>query len=429
MYFLYNLALLLASPALAVILLHRWLQGKSRRGWSERWGHLPRTLQTGGRPRIWVHAASVGEVMAATPILRAYRELRPEDEIVMSVITPGGYEVAASLIGRWVQAVFYAPFDVPWAVSRVVRQLSPALFVVLETELWPNLLHLLSRSGARVVLVNGRLSDRSIGRYRRLRLFFAWVLSHFDRILVQTERDAERFQQIGASPACVEVLGMAKFDQATERLSKEQRNALRHELKLPEVAPVWVVGSTRLSEEERIVIEAYRQARLELPDLVLVHAPRHIERADEVAELMRAAGLHPVRRTALSEVEGPVEQLILDTLGELANVYAVADVAFLGNSLIPPGGGQNLLQALAQGKPVLYGKYTSNFRDVVAMAEAAGVGWCVQNAEELARSVVSLIRDREMLATIAERAWQLVQIHRGAASRYAQAMAELMQSL
>jgi 3-deoxy-D-manno-octulosonic-acid transferase len=347
----------------------------------------------------------------------------------MSVITPGGYEVAASLIGRWVQAVFYAPFDVPWAVSRVVRQLSPALFVVLETELWPNLLHLLSRSGARVVLVNGRLSDRSIGRYRRLRLFFAWVLSHFDRILVQTERDAERFQQIGASPACVEVLGMAKFDQATERLSKEQRNALRHELKLPEVAPVWVVGSTRLSEEERIVIEAYRQARLELPDLVLVHAPRHIERADEVAELMRAAGLHPVRRTALSEVEGPVEQLILDTLGELANVYAVADVAFLGNSLIPPGGGQNLLQALAQGKPVLYGKYTSNFRDVVAMAEAAGVGWCVQNAEELARSVVSLIRDREMLATIAERAWQLVQIHRGAASRYAQAMAELMQSL
>ncbi|HXG24918.1 MAG TPA: glycosyltransferase N-terminal domain-containing protein, partial [Chthonomonadales bacterium] len=298
-YVIYNFFLLLLSPVLLLLLVRRWVQGKSRVGWSERWGSLTKPLPVEGKPRVWVHAASIGEVMAAMPILRAYKKLRPEDEVVMSVITPGGYEVAAGLIENLLQAVFYAPFDVPWAVSRVVRRLRPALFVVLETELWPNLLYHVKRSGARVVLVNARLSDRSIGRYRRLRLFFAWVLSHFDRILVQTERDAERFRQIGAYPACVEVLGIAKFDQATEELDAERVSALRRELKLSEDAPVWVVGSTRVTEEERIVIEAYRQARLELPDLVLVHAPRHVERAAEVAELMREAGFHPVRRTAL----------------------------------------------------------------------------------------------------------------------------------
>jgi len=411
---------------LALYLLRRLLAGKSRDGLAERWGRLRGELACKKGPRVWVHGASVGEVMAAAPILRAYKERRSGHEIVLSVITPGGYEVASGLVGSLVQAVFYCPFDVPFAVRRVLRVIQPDGLVILETELWPNLLYQARRAGARVVLVNGRLSDRSIGRYRRFRFFFRWTLGCFDRLLAQTERDAARLREIGGDPARISVFGNAKFDQAADRLSSEQVSALRRDLKLPDGAPVWVVGSTRLAEEERWVLEAYRKARQALPDLVLIHAPRHVERAAEVADLMRGVGLNPARRTELASVEGPVSQVVLDTFGELGSVYAVGDVAFLGNSLLPPGGGQNLLQPLAQGKPALYGKYMSNFRDIAALAEAEGVGFPVADAEELADRLVALIRDPARRAALAERAVALVAANRGAAARYAEAIAELV---
>jgi 3-deoxy-D-manno-octulosonic-acid transferase len=422
-YFLYNLLLLLLSPVLAVILARRLLAGKSRAGWRERWGHLPEDMACKTAPRLWVHCASVGEVVAATPILKLLRERLPEHEIVLSVITPGGLETAQA--AGLARAVFYAPFDIPWAVHRALRIVQPDVLVILETELWPNLLHHARRAGARVILVNGRISDRSFPTYRHLRFLFRWTLGHFDRILVQTERDVERFRQIGGDPARIAVFGNAKFDQAVERQNVEQVAALRRDLKLAEGAPVWVVGSTRLAEEERLVLAAYLQARESLPDLALIHAPRHIERAGEVADMMREAGLNPVRRTEPAGAEGRVSQLILDTFGELAKVYAVGDVAFLGNSLIPPGGGQSLLQPLAQGKPALYGPYVSNFRDIAAQAEAAGVGFPVSGAKELAAHVVSLIRDPERRAVLAERAVALIAANRGAAARYADAIAEL----
>lgn len=415
----------MASPLLALYLLRRLLVGKSRAGWAERWGRLPEAFACKQAPRLWVHAASVGEVMAATPILRAYRERQPAHEIVLSVITPGGHEVASGLVGSLVHTVFYSPFDAPWAVRRALRAIQPDVLAILETELWPNLLHHARRAGARIVLVNGRISDRSIGRYRRFRLLFRWALACFDRLLAQTERDAERLREIGADPARVEVLGNAKFDQAADRLSEEQVAALRRDLKLPEGAPVWVVGSTRLEEEERLTLAAYQKARESLPDLVLIHAPRHVERAGEVADRMRAVGLKPVRRTELARVDGPVSQIVLDTFGELGSVYAVGDVAFLGNSLLPPGGGQNLLQPLAQGKPALYGKWMSNFRDIAALAEAEGVGFPVADADELADRLVALLRDPPQRAALAERAVALVAANRGAAARYAEAIAKL----
>lgn len=424
-YYLHNLTLLLASPLLCLLLARRLLTGKSRAGWAERWGRLPEDLASKRAPRLWFHAASVGEVMAAVPILRACRERLPDHELVLSVITPGGHEVAAKMVGGLLRAAIYCPFDVPFAVRRALRTIRPDVFIDLETELWPNLLYHLKRAGVRTVLVNGRISDRSIGKYRRWHLFFAWVLSHFDRILVQSPRDAERLRLIGADAARVEVFGNAKFDQLSGRLEAEQITALRRSLKLPEGAPVWVVGSTRLPKEERQVIQAYRKARKALPDLALIHAPRHIERAEEVAAMMREAGLAPVRRTQLGNASGPVSVLILDTLGELANVYAVGDVAFVGNSLVPPGGGQNPLQPLAQGKPVLYGEYMANFRDIVAMAEEAQVGFAVADADDLAARLVDLLRSPQERAAIAERALALIEANRGAADRYADAIVAL----
>jgi 3-deoxy-D-manno-octulosonic-acid transferase len=364
--------------------------------------------------------------MAVSPILKEYREMRPDDEIVLSVITPGGWEVGEGMRGKLVDRVFYAPFDAPFAVKRSVRVVRPDVFVNLETELWPNLLHYVNRSGAGLLLVNGRISDRSIRSYRRLKGLFRWVLGQFDRVLAQTETDAKRLVEIGAPGDRVEVFGNAKFDQAADRLSAEEIAELRSDLKLAENAPVLVIGSTRQVDEERLVVKAYLEARRSIPNLALIHAPRHVERAGEVMEILREAGLKPIRRTELAGVER-AEQVVLDTFGELGRVYALADVAFIGNSLTPPGGGQNPLQPLAQGKPVIYGPYMQNFRDIAAMAESAGVATKVGSPEELAKLILLLVQDANR-EEIARRAVALVQENRGAARRYAEAIAELAAS-
>ncbi len=404
----------------------RLLRGKSRAGWGERWGRLPETLARRSAPRLWVHAASVGEVMAATPVIRAYHTLHPDHEIVVSVITPGGHEIASKMIGDPLTAVFYAPFDLPPVVRRVLHLVKPDVLAVMETELWPNLLFHARRSGAKLLLINGRISDRSFGRYRRFRAIFGWTLSLFDRLLAQTPLDAQRLREIGADPSRVEVFGNTKFDQATDRLSEAQIAGLRKDLKLPPKAPVWVIGSTRIALEEAFLITVYLKLRETLPDLALIHAPRHVERAEEVVQMMRNAGLNPVRRTEMANVSGKVSQIVLDTFGELGNIYAVADVAYLGNSLIPPGGGQNPLQAFAQGKPAFYGRYMTNFRDIAAQAESAGVGFPVADADELAVRMQALLQDRGGLAEIAERAVELVRRNRGASARYAEAISEQM---
>jgi len=341
----------------------------------------------------------------------------------MSVVTPGGHETARALVGKGVTAAFYAPFDVPIAVRRTLRAVRPAVLVLMETELWPNLLYLARQSGARVMTVNGRISDRSIGRYRRAAGLFGWVLGNVERILVQTPRDRDRFAQIGADPGRVEVVGNSKFDQAPERLDAAGVERLKDDLGLATGAPVMVVGSTRTAAEERIVLEAYSALLRDIPSLAIVHAPRHVERAGEVADAMRRAGLRPVRRTEERPGGERVQQLVLDTFGELAGVYAVADIAFIGNSLTPPGGGQNLLQALAHGKPVLFGPYMQNFRDLAEMARSDGVGFTVTDAATLATAARELLMDAPRRARIAESAIALVERNRGAARRYAEEIA------
>ncbi|MGC8666768.1 MAG: 3-deoxy-D-manno-octulosonic acid transferase [Chthonomonadales bacterium] len=426
-YAMYNLALALASPAIAVLMVRRLLAGKDRAGWRERWGHLPSAVASNPAPRLWVHAASVGEVMAAAPVLRLFHEEHPEYFIAISAITQGGYETAQKLAEELGGAAIYAPFDFPFALHRTLGAIRPHVLAVMETELWPNMVFLARRSGAKIGLLNGRISDRSFRRYRVFRRFFAWVMGQFDEVLVQTSRDAQRFQAIGARAHTIKVLGNTKFDQAGQPLPASDARDLRAELHLPADAPVLVVGSTRTADEERHVIAAYIQASRRIPNLALIHAPRHIERAGAVEAMLRDAGLEPVRRTNLAELPGTARQIVLDTYGELAKVYAVCDVAFIGNSLVRPGGGQNLLQPLAQGKPVLFGPWMQNFRDLAEAAQEAGVGWRVDDAEQLAQRIVDLIEDAPRRAEIAGRATALIVENQGASARYVQALAQLTQ--
>ena len=394
-YVAYNSVLLLLSPLVGGYLAERYVSGKSRPGWRERWGRLPDALtgkpddratssaavQPPGHPRrVWIHAVSAGEVVAAVPIMRELRARLPDYELVFSVITPAGYEMAEQQAAKYVDAIFYAPFDFPWVVRRVVRALRPRVYVSLESELWPNLLYELKRQNAATVLVNGRISDKNFARVRKYGgALFRWMLGNMDRLLMQSPSDAERVallagkgnakkikgrreQEEEQESGRIAVVGNSKFDQAIARLDTEAVSNLRRDLKLPHAAPVFVAGSTRSPEEEAQVFAAYQTMQTEIADLCLLVAPRHIERAGEVAEAMRHAGLQPVLRTELDSIAAPLQHLVLNTMGELANVYAVAAIAFVGNSFAPvnKGGGQNLLQPLAHGKPVLFGPKNSD---------------------------------------------------------------------
>jgi 3-deoxy-D-manno-octulosonic-acid transferase/ectoine hydroxylase-related dioxygenase (phytanoyl-CoA dioxygenase family) len=430
---LYNGLLFLLSPFLCLFLLQRFLSGKSRPGWAERWGNLGerKALQEDTRRRVWIHAVSAGEVVAAVPILKQLRTRFPNHLFLMSVITPAGHEMATQQAMPFIDHLFYAPLDFPFVVKRVVRLLRPELYVSLESEMWPNLLHALKQSGCHNVMVNGRISENSFRRSRKVGLLYRWAMGNMDRFLVQSEGDARRVRELrGAAwqDSRVRILGNSKFDQEVRLLNVEEREELRRALKFPPTAPLFIAGSTRSAEEEEIVLSAYLKMREEFPELLLLVAPRQIGRAEELANAMREKGLSPVRKTQIETAAFPIHTLILDTMGELANVYAISTFAFVGNSFPPvvKGGGQNLLQPLAHGKPVIVGPRNATIRSEVQLAVEQGVGFQVATGAEFTDIGLRFLRDSEECARVGQKAMELMSAQRGVSERYAVAVWEVL---
>ena len=434
--------MLLGSPLIALYLAQRYVSGKSKPGWAQRWGRLLKALRfvpNGGRPRIWVHAVSAGEVVAAVPILRELRETLPEYDLLLSVLTPAGMEMAEQQAKSLTSGLFYFPFDLPWVARRVVRTIRPTVFVSLESEMWPNVLHELKRANVRTVMVNGRISEKSFRRAAGAGgWIFRWMLHNMDCLLMQSETDAARIRSLGnfgEDAERVAVLGNSKFDQAIAPLAPQEVLDLRRDLGLPDDAPVLVAGSTRSPEEESQVIAAYQTMQKSCENLCLIIAPRQINRADELAAALESAGIAATKRTERAfrhptpDTRHPV--LILDTMGELVNVYAVATIAFVGNSFQPvvKGGGQNLLQPLAHGKPVFFGPHTATIRSEVALVTQAKVGFLVKDAEELAREGTRLLQDAAARIEIERNALELIRANRGVSARYAAEVAKLARGI
>ncbi|MDW8106307.1 MAG: 3-deoxy-D-manno-octulosonic acid transferase [Armatimonadota bacterium] len=412
---LYNLGLVLSAPLWTAYVAQRVLLGNWRDRWRERFGFIP-VPPPSDKPRIWIHCVSVGETLAAQPVVKLLRQRLPHYELVFSTTTPTGQQTAQSALRDSVDYLIYFPLDVPFAVRRALTRIQPQLLVLFETELWLNLIAEQKRRGGRVVIVNGRISDRTARRAPKLRALYAHMLRQVDFICAQSPTDAARFITLGASPARIEVCGNTKFDQALGAIDRSA-DEWRSILSLPEHAPVIVVGSTRAPEEEQLIADAYQQILRALPDTCLIIAPRHLERVDELERLLQARGLHPHRRSALPLPEGQHAQVVVvDTFGELASLYSVADVAVVGGAFAPLGG-QNLFQPLAHGKPVFFGPHTHNFRDIAHLAKAAGVGFEVQTAEQLAEGILRLLHDPKLREQIAHKAAELVQKHQGAAQR------------
>jgi 3-deoxy-D-manno-octulosonic-acid transferase len=395
--------------------------GKYLSNFRERLGRLPAGLEARGRASIWIHAVSVGEVLAARTLIAPLKRRFPDLNVFVSTTTLTGQAIARRSVTDS-DGLFYAPFDFRHSVRRVLGVLQPRLLVLVETEIWPNLIHEARRRGARIAIVNGRLSPRSFGRYRRIRVFLAPVLAEIDLFAMQGEPHADRVRALGAPPGRVHALGNLKFD----ALEAPQPSApLRRLFSGVGDRLVWVAGSTVPGEEEQVVA-AFRSIQDALPDAALVIAPRHPERFGQVSPVVTAAGLRAVRRSTLGDgAWDPGDVLILDSLGELAQVYCFATVVFVGGSLAPAGG-HNVLEPAVAGKAVVVGPHMENFQEIADqfLAEQALVQ--VDSAAALAHETLTLLRDASRREALGERARNLTSRNRGALARTLDALAELV---
>ncbi len=377
------------------------------RRWSERFGCAPVMEQAGC---IWLHAVSVGEVRAAVPLVRALMQHYPGRRILITTMTPTGSDQVHALFGRQVEHC-YVPYDLPTAVWRFLNRTRPALAIIMETELWPNLFHQCHKRGIPLILANVRMSEKSARGYRRFAGLTRATLANVSRVGAQTEDDAGRMRALGA--AQVEVTGSIKFELDVPADLAAKAAALRSGFG---ERPVWVAASTRAGEEEQ-VLDAFARLRARIPRLLLVLVPRHPERFDSVAKLCQQRGLRVERRSERKDGVAPDTAILLgDTMGELLLFHAAADVSYIGGSLVPLGG-QNLLEAAAVGTPVVFGPHMFNFSDISRMALARGAGRQVQDAAELANAVADYLENPAVRIAAGAAGQRMVTENRGALAK------------
>ncbi|WP_435006213.1 3-deoxy-D-manno-octulosonic acid transferase [Tundrisphaera lichenicola] len=395
---LLNLIYATLLAACSPLLLYRSIRtGRYREGWAEKFlGRSPHRI--GDRPCIWFHAVSVGEVLLLRPILQEMSRRRPGWEVVISTTTRTGLAIARQNYPDLV--TFYAPLDFSWAVRRAVARVRPTVLALVELELWPNLVRSVKACGGRVAIVNGRLSSRSHKGYRKLRGPLGPTLRRIDTVAAQNDEYAERFVDLGVPKGRVRVTGSVKFDGLESDRSNPRTVALRKVLGLAPEELIFVAGSTMEGEEEA-ALDAFREARRQHPRLRLILVPRHPDRFDRVAAMVESHGEKVLRRSECPESAHPIPRgqfapvILVDSVGELSAIWGLADVAFVGGSLLPGRGGQNMMEPAAFGAAVLIGPYTSNFRSVVEQLLSCGGAIIVRSRAQLTEALLEDLDDPE----------------------------------
>ncbi|MFH1080678.1 MAG: 3-deoxy-D-manno-octulosonic acid transferase [Pseudomonadota bacterium] len=418
---LYNILLtLVAALAVPYYGAKVLLTGKYRHSIGPKFGFNRRDLYEGmqGTPRIWMHAVSVGEVTAAAPIIAALRADFPGACLVLSTGTETGQDMARRLVPEATVIIYY-PLDIPFVVRKLIRMVRPDIFVLTETELWPNFLQACRGQGIKVVMVNGRLSPRSFNKYYHTRFFWKGILRGIDKMGVISEIDAGYARTIGMAPEKIHVLGNAKYDGLAAKVSPALREETVSRLNMAVAKRVLVAGSTH-EGEETVILDVFRKLLAIYPDFRLILVPRHVERAGKVTNLVRQAGFDSLALTQIDQGRTMQDEkvLVVNRIGELFKVYSLATVVYCGGSLVPKGG-QNILEPAAWGKVVFYGPSMEDFRDEKILLEAAGAGIPVNDGPELADKMLELLRSPEVLASKGQAAGQVVAANSGASQRYA----------
>jgi len=412
MRWLYTVAFYLLTPALVVRLCLRGFRNRAYWSrWGERFGRVPPL--PADRPVLWVHAVSVGEVRAADPIVRALRERYPGVRMLVTTMTPTGTAQVQELFGPDVEHC-YLPWDYPGALNRFLDRTHPEAGIIMETEIWPNLIAACARRGVPLVFANVRLSEGSAAGYRRIRALVAPALSQVAHFAVQAPAHAERLRRIGAPAERITVTGSVKFDSRVPASLREVAEVVRREW--GRERPVFLAGSTRDGEEE-LILDACDRLRDQLPDLLLVLVPRHPERFATVARLVRSRSLRLVQRSdGPGAVDPGVQVYVGDTMGELQILYAAADVVFVGGSLLPYGG-HNILESCAVGVPVVFGPHMFNFEEIAQLVRECGAGRQVSNADALEEVVAHWLGDADERFRVGQAGLALVSENRGALQR------------
>jgi 3-deoxy-D-manno-octulosonic-acid transferase len=409
----YAVLLVVGAPWLLVGAVRK---GKYRQGLAQKlWGQVPR--RASNAPCAWLHAVSMGEVSLIAPLVAEIKARHPDWDIAVSTTTLTGYMLARSRYGQ--HAVFYCPLDFSWAVRRAVRRIRPSLLVLAELELWPNLIAAARRAGAKVAIVNGRLSDRSFRGYRRFRPLVRLMLARLDLIATQNPRDADRFLELGASSEIVYVAGSLKFDGAQTDRNNPATARLRQLAGFGPSDTIFLAGSTQ-DPEESMALATFRDLAAERPDLRLVIVPRHPERFAEVARMLDASGLAWQRRSQLDAdpAETGARVLLVDRVGELGAWWGTAQIAYVGGSM-GKRNGQNMIEPAAYGCAVSFGPRTRNFRDVVAALLGAQGATVVHDQDELTAFVRRCLEEPAFAQDLGARAQRVVASQLGAARRTA----------
>ena len=425
-YLAYNLLSIFIFIPVVCYHLYRSISRGRPAALAERFGFIPEEELSGicNRPVIWLHAVSVGESIAARPLLKALRSRYPGHAILVSNTTETGRGTASSFPEK--DLCIYFPFDFLPAVRRTLDSIRPELVIIMETEIWPNFTREAASRNIPVILANGRISDRSFARYLKFSWFFRHALQLFSRLCMQTETDCERIIAIGAPPGRTVKTGNLKYDIPFRQVDQDEKRHMKGQYTIPDGLLVLMAGSTHAGEEQ-IVIDTYRKLLPVLDGLFLVLVPRHPERAAEVASLLERAGIPFRRRTALpcSEEFQKGEVLLVDTVGEMMSLYAISDVAFVGGSLVPTGG-HNLLEPASLGVASVFGPHMTNFREIAELVLQYGAGVQVDSPEGLTESFRTLIASAELRRVLGLNGLKLMRDNGGATEWHMEIVAEYL---
>ena len=416
----YLLVLLIAAPKLIYSAIRR---GKYRQGFTAKFlGLVPRLSRSANERCVWFHAVSVGEVNMLQPLLQEIEQREPHCQCVISTTTLTGFQLARKKYAP--RTVFYCPLDFSWAVKTAIKRIQPDLLVLVELELWPNLIHYGSRQ-SKVIVINGRLSEKSTRGYRRLGWILKQTIRQLEQISVQNQEYYDRFVQIGATPQQLTITGSIKFDGAQSDRQNEATQKLVTLAGIQESDKIILAGSTQVEEEE-VSLEVFQRLHRTYPQLKLIIVPRHPERFEEVAQRIEKSGFHFSRRSEMDQpLPSTMKIILVDAIGELGAWWGTAHIALVGGSL-GKRGGQNMIEPAGYGVPISFGPNTRNFRDIVEMLIQQDAARVIHNQDEFQQFVVDCLEKPEFARGLGERAKQLVQKQQGATRRTADILVTLL---
>lgn len=429
MYWVYNILLIIYWIGLIPVILYRLA---FEEGFYERIrqsaGLMPDSLmrKIEGRRAIWVHAASVGEIVATSPIVKDIKKKFPEAVVVVSVVTATGHAMAHRIIPE-AEGIIFFPLDLPFLTQRILDIIKPITILLVETEIWPNFLRIAEKEKIPVMMVNGRISDRSMKRYMMIRSFTKEMLASIQYFCMQSKLDAEYIQVLGAAKERITVTGNTKYDQTYAQVTEEEKRQLQDEFGFGRNHPIIVAGSTHRGEEEA-VLTAFNEILKAYPEARLLIAPREIMRGNDVKALAEKNGLHAICRSTMTgpvHVKTPV--VVLDTIGELGRLYSLGDIIFVGGSLVKTGG-HNILEPAAHGKPILVGPHMFNFKEIYSLLSSRHACLMVKDTKELVDTMLLLCRDKELRDTMGQNCLDIVHENRGATQRNTEELRKLFES-